>query len=239
MRKVLITGAGTGIGAATAALFHEKGCHVVLVGRRRETLNAAAQNLKNSTIEICDLQDPKQIEALVKKTGSIDILVNNAGIIERGNLADQPIMSWRKQYETNVFGPVLLTQMFLKNMISAKKGSIINVASSLGVRPVAGTSAYSSSKAAMISWTQALALEVAPYGIRVNCVAPGIVDTPILTGHQGSLSGEDKVKLGKLHPLGRLGRPEDIAQAIYYLSTTEWTTGATLTVDGGISLTQN
>lgn len=239
MTKVLITGAGTGIGAATAALFHEKGSHVVLVGRRQETLKTVANNLKNSTIEVCDLQDSKQIESLVKKIENVDILINNAGIIERGNLVDQPIASWRKQYETNVFGPVLLTQMLLKSMISAKKGSIINVASSLGVRPVAGTSAYSSSKAAMISWTQALALEVAPYGIRVNCVAPGIVDTPILTGHQGALSNEDKVKLGGLHPLGRLGQPKDIAEAIYYLSTASWTTGAVLTVDGGISLTQN
>lgn len=240
MKTAIITGAGSGIGAATAALFSVQGYATVLVGRNRANLEKTASGLRHVTIEPCDLQNSKAVEALGKKLvqeHDVEVLVNNAGIIDRSPFNDITEKSLREQFEVNFFAPMLLTKQILTKLYHKKEGSIVNVASSLGVRPIAQTSAYSSSKAAMINWTQSLALEAAQYNVRVNVVCPGIVETPILTGHTRELTLEDKNNYGKLHPLGRMGRPEEIAQAIWYLATANWATGSVLIVDGGISLT--
>ncbi len=240
MKTAVITGAGSGIGAATAALFSSQGFALILVGRNKTNLQKVAGGLKNTTFEICDLKDSHAIATLGDKlvqNKNIEVLVNNAGIIERKDFIQTQESSLRDQFETNLFGPMLFTQKLLPMFYKKRSGAIVNVSSSLGIRPIAKTSAYSSSKAAMINWTQTLALEAGPYNVRVNAVCPGIVETPILTNHEREISDEERKMYGKLHPLGRVGTPAEVAQAIGYLSTAPWTTGSVLVVDGGISLT--
>jgi NAD(P)-dependent dehydrogenase (short-subunit alcohol dehydrogenase family) len=130
---------------------------------------------------------------------------------------------------------VRLTHALLTHL-EKNRGVVINVSSNLGLRPIPRTSAYSASKAAMINWTQSLAIELGPTGVRANCVCPGIIDTPIQAFH--GQSAEQKAALGNLQPIGRIGVPDDVAYAIWSLCGpgSEWMTGSVLTVDGGISL---
>lgn len=243
---VLITGAGTGIGAATAKLYADHGHPVVLVGRRKELLEATAQVLKTkSTVIACDLRRGPEVQRLfseaVRVAGPIGILVNNAGVYEPKNFLDTDDEGWAEIFQSNFFSCVRLSRVFIKHFLENKSGVIVNVASTAGLRPVSGLSAYTASKAALISLTQSLALEFAAQKIRVNCVCPGIVDTPIHADEKRPES--ETLNLHRdwhaLHPLGRMGKPHEVAWAIYQLSIpeSEWMTGVILPVDGGISLT--
>jgi len=246
---VLITGAGTGIGATTARLFSQMGHSVVLTGRRRELLVEVSNSLQSPSYVLpADLQDSKQVEKLAqdatvqvdKDNTHIGILVNNAGIFEQETFLKSGDDLWQKQFETNLMGPVRLMRLLLPDMIKRKNGVIVNVASTAGLRPLAGMTAYGTIKAGLISLTQSLALEFASSGIRVNCVCPGIVETPILKLE--AMDDGQKEKMRKIwdsmHPLGRSGKPRDVSQAIYNLSCDDanWMTGVVLPVDGGISL---
>jgi NAD(P)-dependent dehydrogenase (short-subunit alcohol dehydrogenase family) len=246
-KAVLISGASSGIGAATARLFAQQGYFVFLMGRNEERLQAVALECRaGASILKTDITDPagmKKYLSHLRERPDVDleVLVNNAGIFEMHAFEDQGLEIWRKQFEVNLFGTVALTQGLLPIFKAKKKGSIVNVSSGLGLRPQAKMSAYSSTKAAMIAMTQALAHEVGADGIRVNCVAPGLVDTPIHSFHSKPAEEREKTlqKMGPLQPLGRIGKPEEIAEAIYFLGSdhSSWTTGAVLTVDGGINLT--
>ncbi len=244
-KAVLITGAGTGIGAATAKLFSENGYFVYLLGRTEANLKNAAQGLQSSQILICDLTKPDQVKSAAQQIHAnpkfqLQILVNNAGIFRRHKLTEDNDDIWMSQWETNMMGSVRITREILPYFIKNNFGSIVNVSSTLGLRPVTGTAAYSATKAAMVNWTQTLALEAAPYNVRANCICPGMVDTPIHEFH--SLPKNEKEKaldnLKSIQPLGRVGTPEEIAQSIFFLATERsgWTTGATLSVDGGINI---
>ncbi|HVK60844.1 MAG TPA: SDR family oxidoreductase [Bdellovibrionales bacterium] len=241
-KSILVTGGGSGIGRAIAERFLNEGYGAILVGRRKEPLEEVTRQFQGRAIAMtCDLTSSNDIAKLATALGNsehgkaLTVLVNNAGIYWRRAFKDSSAADWQSMFETNFFGAVRLTQALLP-LIEKNKGAIINVASTLGNRPVAGTSAYSASKAAMINWTQSLALELAPAGVRVNTVSPGIVDTPIHDFHKDS--PEKKRGLDGLQPLGRLGKPEDIAHAAWSLAGpgSEWITGSCLTVDGGISL---
>lgn len=236
-KAALITGASSGIGAATARFFSKNGYFVYLLGRNAENLEQVALGCPaGSSILKCDLADTKLIQKAInhlheRSDTKLEVLVNNAGIFLRDSAQDKEISTWRKQFETNLFGAVELTNG-LVDLLIKNKGSIVNVSSGLGLRPSANVVGYSASKAAMNAWTLGLAQELGPQGVRVNVVCPGLVDTPI---HKpGSLEN-----LGHLQPLGRVGTPEEIAESIYFLGTSSsrWTTGAVLTVDGGINLT--
>ncbi len=236
-KAALITGASSGIGAATAKLFAKNGYFVYLLARNAENLEKVALTCTSgSSILKCDLADSKLIQKAIhhiheRSDTKLEVLVNNAGIFLRDSVMDKDISNWRKQFETNLFGAVELTNGVVDLLIQ-NKGSIVNVSSGLGIRPSANVAGYSASKAAMNSWTQGLALELGPKGVRVNAICPGLVDTPI---HKpGSLAN-----LASLQPLGRVGTPEEIADSIYFLATqgSRWTTGAVLMVDGGINLT--
>lgn len=148
---------------------------------------------------------------------------------------------WLRQFEVNLMGPVRIARALFPYFKEHGGGSIVNVASTLGMRPTGPTSAYSASKAAMINWTQSLALEGGPAKIRANCVCPGIVDTPIHSFHslQNLQKEQTLAQLNPLQPLGRIGQPEDVAKAVYFLGSdlSSWTTGSILAVDGGINLT--
>ncbi|MEI7973700.1 MAG: SDR family oxidoreductase [Bdellovibrio sp.] len=168
------------------------------------------------------------------------VLVNNAGVFESHSLLENDLKIWHRMFDTNLFAAVRLTQLILPFMISLKRGSIVNISSALGLNTIPNTGAYSASKAAMNMWSQSLALEMGKYGIRVNTICPGLVDTPIQDFHfqQGEQKTETLQKLAGLQPMGRIGTPQDVASAAYCLGseTSSWTTGSNLVVDGGINL---
>jgi NAD(P)-dependent dehydrogenase (short-subunit alcohol dehydrogenase family) len=240
-KAAIITGASSGIGAATAIEFSKQGYFVFLAGRNEERLTAVAEKCSaGASLLKIDFKSPASIEKYAKHLFErpdvdIQVLINNAGIFTRQDFINTDLKTWREQFEVNFFGSVDWTQKVLPLFLKKNSGSIVNVSSTLGLKPTAGTSAYSASKAALINWTQTLALELGPKGIRVNCVCPGIVDTPIHPFHKQTAITDT---LKNLQPLGRIGQPEEIAKAIYFLAGPDsaWTTGAVLNVDGGIHL---
>ncbi|PIS11812.1 MAG: NAD(P)-dependent oxidoreductase [Bdellovibrio sp. CG10_big_fil_rev_8_21_14_0_10_47_8] len=247
-KAVLVTGASSGIGAATAKLFANQGYFVYLLGRNEERLQEVALSCPGgASLLKCDLNNEAQLDKYTKHLferadTQLEVLVNNAGVFEQHtSQKDEGLDIWRKMFETNFFGSINLTQRVLPLLARHHQGSIVNVSSTLGLRPTAQTAAYSASKAAMINWTQSLALELGPQKIRVNCVCPGLVDTPIHAFHSLNSKAKEAAldNMKNLQPLGRIGHPEEIAQSIYFLGSQQssWTTGAILSVDGGINLT--
>ena len=238
-KTVVITGGGSGIGEAIATSFAKENFRTIIIGRNKSKLETVAGKINNCEIIICDLGSIKDVEKLKNKlkTEKIDILVNNAGIIKRESFIDSSEESWMEQFNINLFGAVRITKA-LWPALKKSHGSIVNISSTLGRRPIAMTTAYSASKAAMVNWTQSLALEGAPEKIRVNCICPGLVDTPIHSywGKKDAASLKNRQGMDKAQPLGRMGQPQDIADAVLYMSRAEWMTGSILSLDGGISL---
>lgn len=244
-KAAIITGASSGIGAATAVEFSKQGYFVFLTGRNEERLAAvASQCFAGASLLKIDFNKPESIEKYAqhlyeRPDVDIQVLVNNAGVFEK-NSYDTGLSAWRAQFEVNLFSTVLWTEKVLPFFMKKNSGSIVNVSSTLGLKSVVGTSAYAASKAALISWSQTLALELGPQGIRVNCVCPGFVDTPIHSFHSLPAAEKNKAKdaMKSLQPLGRIGEADEIAKAIFFLAGpgSSWTTGAVLSVDGGINL---
>lgn len=242
MATILVTGAGTGIGRAIAERFLAEGFDVVAIGRRPEPLRELEKkNPAKIRAVPCDISKPDEVKKLGAFLASdatfgakLTVLVNNAGVYERGAFTETNDHDWASTFETNLFGAVRLTREMLPLLVK-NRGVVINVSSTLGVKPVSHTSVYSASKAAMINWTQALAIECGAQKVRANCICPGIVDTPI---HPFHAKPEQQKALESLQPLGRIGKPEDVAHAVWSLAGpgSEWITGAVLSVDGGISL---
>lgn len=244
-RAALVTGAGSGIGAACARQLDEAGYLVVLVGRDRKKLETVAASLRRSWVLPADVGDAAQVRAaaatlLARTDLEPTLLVNNAGIFRRAEAALGDDELWNEQLNINLLGSVRWVRELWPRWRERRAGSVVNVSSTLGVRPTATTAAYSASKAALINWTLALAQEGGPLGIRANVVCPGLVDTPIHDFH-GLPEAEKTATLGQLaglQPLGRIGTPDEIARAVVFLGTeaSAWTTGAILHVDGGINL---
>lgn len=249
---VAITGAGSGIGAATAERFAREGWDVILLGRRPEALEQTRLKIEKTigtgaagvpvrahvlALDIsardCDTRALSWLSANPELAARIKCVVHNAGIYKQQMTLETTDADWHSIFETNLFGVARLNSVFW-NSIKINRGSIVTVSSTLGLKPTASTAAYSASKAALINWTQSFALEAAPFGVRVNCVCPGLVDTPI---HHFQ-SDAQRESLGPLQPLGRIGKPEEIANMIYTLAGpgSEWTTGSIISVDGGIGL---
>lgn len=245
-KAALITGAGSGIGKATALEFAQQGYFVYLMGRKKEKLEEVALHCRaGAALLSCDLTKPSDVEKRVHEIienplYQLEVLVNNAGMYKTHSTEEGSDELWREHFETNVLGPVRLTRLLVPYFKKHKKGSIVNISSTLGLRPSGPTGAYSASKAALNNWTQLLAQELGPSGIRVNGICPGLVDTPIHAFH--SLTGNKKEealsKMASLQPLGRIGTPEELARSVYFLASdlSAWTTGAILSVDGGINL---
>ncbi|WP_413293917.1 SDR family NAD(P)-dependent oxidoreductase [Bdellovibrio sp. HCB185ZH] len=247
-KAVVITGASSGIGAATAIHFGKQGYFVYLMGRNKDRLaEVAVQCRSGASLMSCDLTDlaalNKRIAEITSTTiHKVEVLVNNAGIFDVHSTEQGSDELWQKEFEVNLMSAVRLTRAFFPYFKQHGGGSIVNVSSSLGLKPTAATSAYSAMKAAMINLTQSNSLEGGAFNIRVNCVAPGIVDTPIHQFH--SLEEEKRnaaiAQMNPMQPLGRIGTAEEIAKAIYFLGSNDhssWTTGAVLAVDGGITNT--
>ncbi len=245
-KAALITGASSGIGAATAIEFARNGYFVFLMGRDKERLQEVALKCRaGASLLSCDLTDTTALskrldEMLQSKIYAIEVLVNNAGIYAQHSTENGSDELWLKQFEVNMLAPVRIVRQVLPYLRKHGHGSIVNISSTLGLKPTATTAAYSATKAALINWTQSLALELGPSNIRVNCICPGIVDTPIHSFHGLPATEKNQALEGmkSLQPLGRIGTAEEIAKAAFFLGSdlSSWTTGAVLSVDGGINL---
>jgi NAD(P)-dependent dehydrogenase (short-subunit alcohol dehydrogenase family) len=239
---VLITGALTGIGRATALAFAREGARIVISGRRDEAGQKLADELRALGAEAeyrrADVRHEDDVRDLVNKIvtrfGRLDVAVNNAGTEGTpGPVTEQTAESYAATFDTNVLGTLLSMKHELRVMLPQRHGSIINVSSTYGHTGAAGASIYAASKHAIEGLTKSAALEAAESGVRVNAVAPGPIDTGMLT----RFTGTDDRKAGLLStvPLKRLGKPEEIAQMIVFLGSDKaaFSTGATFGVDGG------
>jgi NAD(P)-dependent dehydrogenase (short-subunit alcohol dehydrogenase family) len=241
---VLITGALTGIGRATALAFARKGAKVVVAGRRDEAGKALATELRalGSEAEFinADVRKEDDVRALVDKTvarfGRLDVAVNNAGTEGQvGPITDQTAESFAATFETNVLGVVLSMKHEVRVMQAQGSGSIINISSTYGHRGAAFASIYVGAKHAVEGITKSVALELAKSGIRVNAVAPGPTDTGMLSRFTGT--ADNKAALVKQVPLDRLGLSEEVADGIVFIASegAKWITGEILNVDGGMT----
>lgn len=221
MKKVLITGGATGIGKSTAILFAQKGYDVFV------TYNQTKPDFDGVTKIKCNLENEEDILNLFKTVGNIDILVNNAGISLIKQINDTTAEEYDKIMSVNARSYFLCSREAIKLMLKNHEGAIVNVSSMWGQTGASCEIAYSMSKAAVIGLTRSLAEELAPSGITVNCVCPGIIDTRMNNMF-------DKNELEKEVPLGRLGTSEEVADAIFYLTQNKYITAQILGVNGGI-----
>src|SRR5713226_6051262 len=239
---VLITGALTGIGRATALAFAQEGARIVISGRHEEEGEKLVNELGKLGAEAefvrSDVRHEDDVRGLVDKTvakfGRLDVAVNTAGTEGKpGPVTEQSAESYAATFDTNVLGTLLSMKHELRVMLAQGSGSIINVSSTFGQTGGAGASVYAASKHAVEGLTKSAALEAAGAGVRVNVVAPGPIDTAMLTRFTGTDARKAALIAGV--PLQRVGRPEEIAQVIVFLASNKsaFITGATLAVDGG------
>ena len=238
-RVAIVTGGGTGIGAAIAGALSRHGLAVAIVGRRAEPLERVREQLGDRALSVvADLGEPSVPQLIVERTlaafGRIDVLVNNAAVIRTGPLSETTRASFEHHYAVNVAGPLFLLSAALPSLRGGEHPSVINVSSSVGSIVKPGNMLYGSTKAALEYLTRAWAYELAADGIRVNCVAPGPVDTPIHATYADDLAAT-YADLARRVPLGRMGQVDDVAQWAWILASpgTGWTTGNVIHVDGG------
>lgn len=239
-RAAIVTGGSRGIGRSIALHLAEQGAAVVLAGRSSAPLEQVAQEIRSQGGQAlpvtCDVTSNDDVERLMAEAldsfGKIDILVNNAGITRDGLLMRMSEEDWDDVLNTNLKGMFRCTKAVLRPMLKARSGRIINISSIVGLMGNAGQANYAAAKAAVLGFTKSVAREVASRGITVNAVAPGYIDTEMTA----ALGPEQQQKLLSGIPLGRMGRPEDIAYAVAFLAGDEaaYITGQRLVVDGGL-----
>ncbi len=240
-KTVLITGASKGIGAATAIRFAEKGYNVVMnYNNSVQSALILQKSLSESGFKViayqANVRNKIDVDLMVKETidrfGGIDILINNAGIASQGLFTDLSEIEWNEVLDVNLNGTFNCCQAVLPHMIEKKSGCIINISSMWGQVGASCEVAYSAAKAGVIGLTKALAKEVGPSGIRVNCIAPGLIET----GMNQELTLEDVAAIVNETPLGRIGATNDVAAASLFLASDEasFITGQVLGVNGGL-----
>ena len=241
MSCAVVTGASGGIGKAIALALSEKGFNVVLGYNSSENeivkiLGEINARGSNAIAVKCDVREKSQTDSLIEKAidafGKVDILVNNAGVAQQKLFTDITKDDYDRMFDVNVRGTFNCCQSVLRDMINRKSGCIVNVSSMWGITGASCEVHYSASKAAVIGLTKALAKEVGLSGIRVNCIAPGMIDTKM----NSSLSKDDVEAIRQETPLDRIGKPSDVAGVVCFLASDEasFITGQVLSVDGGL-----
>lgn len=245
-KVALVTGGARGIGAAICAGYVREGARVAIadINGASELASKLGDNAMGLAMDVTDLSSIQSaVQAVEDNWGGIDILVNNAGVFNMAPIEEITIEDYRRQYDINVAGTIFATQAVVAGMKRrGNGGAIINFASQAGRRGEANVSIYCSSKAAIISITQSLALELAKDKIRVNAIAPGVIDTPmwevvdgLFAKYENRPVGEKKRLVGEAVPLGYMGAPEDVAGPAIFLASDDalYVTAQTLNVDGG------
>lgn len=242
-RVVAVTGAGTGIGRATARAFAAEGAHVLAIGRRPEPLAHTAAGHRRITPLEADVtaeDGPERIARSVAEAhGRLDVLVHNAGVVRAGAVASLTREAVTHQVATNLLAPVLLTRAALP-LLEAARGVIVGISTAVGQRGWPGNAVYAATKTGLETLTRSWAVELAPRGVRAVAVAPGAIDTPI-GEHQGLTPRQQaEVRAWQMEhtPLGRIGRPEEVARAVTWLAGDRagFVTGVVLPVDGGAAV---
>ena len=242
-KNVLISGGGSGIGHAICLRLAAEGANIILIDKDLKGGQSVEQELKLKNTKVLFVQADITSEADVEKVhkeatlffGNIDVLVNNAGAAFAENYAMTTLENWNQDIALNLTGHYMLTRLFLPDMEAQGKGAITNISSVNGAQSF-GNPAYSAAKAGVISFTQTLAIEYGPKGIRANVVLPGTIETPVWQTRKDSRPEVFELVKG-WYPVGRVGRPEDIAAAVAFLSADEasFVNGASLNVDGGLT----
>ena len=246
-KVALITGGGTGIGRACAAMFAREGARVAVAGRRRAPLEAAVAEIIAAGGEAlaveCDVTNRSQVEGAIRATaqrfGRLTSLVNNAGVLLVATVEETSDEDWARVIAANLTGTFLVSRAALPELRRAGGGTIVNVASVLGLIGMKQRAAYITSKTGVVGLTRAMALDHAADGIRVNCICPAIVETELvrdLYKKQADPAAAMRARAATL-PVGRLGQPEDVANMAVFLASEEssWLTGAALPLDGGLT----
>ncbi|HMK87159.1 MAG TPA: SDR family oxidoreductase [Steroidobacteraceae bacterium] len=242
-RVAVVTGGGSGIGAATAMLLGRLGANVAIAGRTVDRLQSKAAEIAEASGRGCiavptDVRDEEQVANLIRRVvehyGRIDVLVNNAGGTFLSPLSDVTSKMWDKSFALNVDAAYYCTREAGRHFIAQGSGAIVNVSSLAGVHGTKGGAPYSSAKAALQMLTRVSAAEWGPYGIRVNCVAPGMILSERVTEHLEKSNIDLRAGMANL-PLRRAGKPEEVANAIVFLASdaASYITGETLSVGGG------
>jgi len=243
-KVALVTGAGAGIGAATARLFASEGASVGCNDIIEEAADVVDNILEAGGKAIFvkgDVSDEKQAERIINSTiqeyGKLDILVNNAGIVIPGPIDNTNTSDWDRTMAVNVRGPYLLSRFAIPHLRETQ-GTIIHVASAVALMGAKNRAAYTASKGALVALTRAMAVDYMEDRIRVNCICPGTTDTPSLADRLSKLPDPEAARKQFIErqPLGRFGRPEEIAEGILYLALAEFCTGTCLSVDGGMAI---
>ena len=245
-KVAVVTGGATGIGAATAQKLCELGAAVAVLDRNAEAAEATVNTLRKAgrtaTYYHCDIAveaDVKNaMEAVIKEHNALHVLVSNAGIQRYGDLASTSSAIWDETFDVHVKGCFYATKYAIPAMLASGGGAIVIVGSAQSFTAVKDSAAYVAAKHALLGITRSLAVDFASKNIRANCVCPGAIDTPMLRWTAAKAESPERVLqvLGSMHPLGRIGRPEEVANAIAFLAS-DWAsfiTGTSLVVDGGL-----
>jgi NAD(P)-dependent dehydrogenase (short-subunit alcohol dehydrogenase family) len=239
---VIVTGAGSGIGRAIALAMIREGARVVLAGRRKDRVEAVAREAEGSAIAVAaDVSRRDEIDHVLEETvkafGGMNVLVNNAGILHPGTAEQITEAQWDETFNINVRGLWLLSRAVLPHLRKAGGGSIINVASVLGINGARNRAAYAASKGAVVLLTKCMAIDHGHENIRVNAICPSFVETELTAAYLKTTVDPDSIRRERIgvHPIGRLGQPEDMAGLAVYLASDEssWVTGTAFPVDGG------
>lgn len=241
----IVTGAGSGIGRGIALRLAEAGCRIAVWDIQKnfgeETVDRIQKRGGEAQFYQCDVTQSDQVKPTIERVrrdfGTIDILVNNAGIIVRKDVVELTEEEWDRVVDVGLKGVYLVSHFVLPHMIQKRAGCVVNIGSGWSMKGGPKAAAYCAAKAGVLNLTRAMAIDYGPYGIRINCVCPGDVDTPLLRNECKQLGMDEEAFMEEAadRPLRRVGTPEDIANAVLYFVSplSRWVTGACLVVDGG------